>query len=297
MNKIYLSLFAICVLAGCRKFDDNINRNTNLPGTASGTQLLANAMLSLPTLSSSPTGEFLAQYLAETQYPGASLYPEGGTSFYSLYQGPLMNIETALNSRDLTAVEGPVSNQVAVAKILKAYYFWHITDRWGDVPYTEALKGAEDFTPAYDTQESIYNNLFKLLEEANAGIVPGNISNDIIYGGDVTKWKKLANTIHLLMALRLSNVNPTKGKEEFNKALTAGIMASNADNFVFKHLADANNQNYWYGEINRGREWWALTATLVDKLKAAGDPRLPVYGNQVRTGGGYTGLPFGTTAG
>ena len=297
MKKIYISFIAICIFAGCRKFDDNINRNTNLPGTASGTQLLANAMLSLPTLSSSPTGEFLAQYLAETQYPGASLYPEGGTSFYGLYQGPLMNIETALNSRDLTAVEGPVSNQIAVAKILKAYYFWHITDRWGDVPYTEALKGADDFTPAYDTQESIYNNLFKLLDEASAGIVPGNISNDIIYNGDVTKWKKLANTIHLLMALRLSNVNPTKGKEEFNKALTAGIMTSNADNFVFRHLADANNQNYWYGEVNRGREWWALTATLVDKLKAAGDPRLPVYGNQVRAGGGYTGLPFGTTAG
>jgi hypothetical protein len=186
---------------------------------------------------------------------------------------------------------------VAVAKILKAYYFWNITDRWGDVPYTEALSGEADFTPAYDTQESIYNNLFKLLDEANSGIVTGNITNDIMYGGDMTKWKKLANTIHLLMALRLSNVNPTKGKEEFAKALASGIMTSNADNFVFRHLADANNQNYWYGEVSRGREWWALTETLVDELKPVNDPRLMVYGNPVRTGGGYTGLKFGTTTG
>jgi hypothetical protein len=298
MKKIYIGLLACSIAFGCNKFDDNINRNTNLPSQASGTQLLANAMLSLPTLSSSPTGEFLAQFLSETQYPGASLYPEGGTSFYGLYQGPLINIETALNSKDLTAIEGPVVNQVAVAKILKAYYFWQITDRWGDVPYTQSMKGQANFTPVYDTQESIYNNLFQLLDEASAGIVAGNISNDIMYGTDVSKWKKLANTVHMLMGLRLSQVNPAKGKEEFNKAVTAGIMTSNADNFVFKHLADANNQNYWYGEVvGRSREWWALSETLVDKLKPLSDPRLQIFGNPAKTGGQYTGLKFGTTTG
>jgi len=297
MKKIYIALLACSLAVSCNKFDENINRNTNLPGQASGTQLLSNAMLTLPTLSSSPTGEFLAQFLAETQYPGASLYPEGGTSFYGLFQGPLINIETALNSKDLTVLEGPVNNQLAVAKILKAYYFWHITDRWGDVPYSEALKGIDNFTPVYDTQESIYNNLFQLLDEANAMIVTGNISNDVMYAGDVTKWKKLANTVHMLMALRLSEINPAKGKEEFNKAVTEGIMTSNADNFVFKHLADANNQNYWYGEVSRGREWWALTETLVDKLKPVDDPRLKVYGNTTKTGGEYIGLKFGTTTG
>src|SRR5690606_20607622 len=98
----------------------------------------------------------------------------------------------------------PTTNQIAVAKILKAFYFWNITDRWGDVPFTESLQGANDFTPKYDSQESIYYALFDMLEEANAMIVPGNIPGDIIYNGDMTKWKKLGNTIHMLMALRLS---------------------------------------------------------------------------------------------
>ena len=117
-------------MAGCNKFADDINVNPNLPSQASGAQLIGNSTYFLPGLSSSPQGEFHAQYLAETQYPGASLYPDGGTSFYSLYYGPLINLEKVLTS-ELTPAEGPIANQRAVAKILKAYFMWHITDRWG----------------------------------------------------------------------------------------------------------------------------------------------------------------------
>lgn len=298
MKKIYALLLSCFMLASCDKFDEDININPNQPSNASGTQLIANAALSLSSLGSSPSAQFHAQYLAETQYPGASLYPDGGTSFYWLYQGPLMNLQTVLNSESLSATEGPVNNQRAVAKILKAYFFWHTTDRWGDVPYSEALLGAENFTPKYDTQEAIYNDLFIQLEQANSEITAGNISNDIIYNGDVNKWKRLANTIRMLMALRLSEVDPTKAAAEFNKALEAGIMTSNADNLVFRHLADANNQNYWFGEIsNRNREWWALTETLVNELKPVEDPRLAVYGAPARTSDEFVGLPYGRVEG
>jgi len=139
MKKIYSMLAVGLLLTACNKFDADINTNPNLPNKASGAQLINNSILSLPTLQSSPQAEFHAQYLSETQYPGGSLYPEGGTNFYSLYQGPLINLQKVLTS-ELTPTEGPVANQVAVAKILKAYYFWNITDRWGDVPFTESLK-------------------------------------------------------------------------------------------------------------------------------------------------------------
>lgn len=296
MKRIILFFVAGSVMASCNKFDEDINTNPNLPSKASGTQLIANAALFLPGLSSSPQGEFFAQYLAETQYPGASLYPDGGTNFYGLYQGPLMNLQSVLNS-ELTPTDGPVENQRAVAKILKAYFFWHITDRWGDVPYSEALRGSEDFTPKYDRQQAIYDSIFKLLSEANAMIVPGNITNDIIYNGDITKWQKLGNSIHMLAALRLSEVNETKASSEFNNALAAGVMTANSGNLVFKHLSNAQNQNYWYGQIEvQNREWWALTETLVDYMKPLDDPRLPVYGQQT-SGGEYVGLEFGTTVG
>lgn len=296
MKRIYLFLAAGLFMAGCNKFDDDINVNPNLPSKASGTQLIGNAALFLPGLSSSPQGEYHAQYLAETQYPGQSLYPDGGTNFYGLYQGPLINLEKAL-SADLTPTDGPIANQRAVAKILKAYFFWHITDRWGDVPFTEALKGAANFTPVYDPQELIYDSIFRYLGEANAMIVPGNITNDIMYGGDINKWKRLGNSIRLLAALRLSEVNPTKAAAEFNNALAAGVMGANTDNFVFKHLADANNQNYWYNEIVvRNREWWALSENLVDYMNPLNDPRLPIYGKK-NNANIYKGLTYGTTVG
>ncbi|UJH90979.1 SusD/RagB family nutrient-binding outer membrane lipoprotein [Antarcticibacterium sp. 1MA-6-2] len=295
MKNRYIILMLLCsTVLGCDNFDDEININPNQPSEASGTQLIAQAQLSLPGLSSSPQGEFLAQYLAETQYVGASLYPQGSTSFYGFYQGPLIALQEVIDAEELNATQGPPSNQKAVAKILKAYFFWNITDRWGDVPYFQALQGTDNFTPVYDTQEEIYNDLFQELKEANDMMVSGEISDDIIYGGDMENWRKLANSVRLLMALRLSEVDEDKARTEFNDALEDGVFTSNDDNLVFQHLADANNQSYWYGQVvNQNREWWALTQNLVEMMKPVEDPRLPVYGDPARESGEFVGRPYG----
>jgi len=168
-----------------------------------------------------------------------------------------------------------------------------MTDRWGDIPYSEALKGKDNFTPKYDKQQDIYNSLFALLDEANAAIVTGNIKNDIVYNGDVAKWKKLGNTIHLLMALRLSKVDAVKGAAEFNKAITNGIMTANTDNLAYPHLAEQPNENFWYNQFTRlGRNWYAVSKPLVDYMKPLNDPRLPVFANK-NTAGEYVGLDYG----
>ena len=298
MKQLTILSIAIILLSGCSKFDDDININPNQPSSASNTQLIANAQLYLPGLSTSPQAQYNAQFLSETEYPNLSLYNQVSFNFYDLYTGPLMNLETVLKSTNYNGNEGPVANQIAVAKILKAYFFWHITDRWGDVPYTDALKTSANFAPKYDKQEVIYDSLFKLLEDANNMIVTGNIINDIVYNGDMAKWKKLANTLRMLMALRLSKVNPSKGSTQFNAAMTAGPMTANADNLVFKHLPEAANQNYWYGQVfGLNRTWWALSKTLVDKMKPASDPRLAIYGDKTKSiPQDYVGLPYGNTS-
>lgn len=297
MRKINILIVTVLMLSGCNKFGD-INVNPNLPSKASNTQLIANAQLMLPVLQEVPQGEFYAQYLMETLYPNLSLYTEPSASFYTLYHDPLMNLESVLTKPEQNSLDGPIPNQIAVAKVLKAYFFWHITDRWGDVPYSQALKGESTFTPVYDTQESIYNNLLALLTQASGEFVAGKITNDIIYAGDPDKWKRLSNTIRLLMALRMSDASPDKAREEFNKALTAGIMLSNSDNFTFKNLPDANNESFWYNQWTvQGREWWAGSELLVNTLKNADDPRLAVYVLPNAQDGLYVGLPYGSTDG
>lgn len=303
MKKIFHLLYivlALVVAGGCKKFDGSLNTDPNRPTKASGTQLIASAERSLSDMSSSPFGVHYPQHLSNTSFPDNSRYTTISFNFSGWYTGPLMDLETVINSTTLDANEGPVVNQVAVAKILKAYIFWFLTDRWGDIPYSEALKGAANFTPKYDKQQAIYNSLFTLLDEANAAIVTGNIKNDILYNGDVTRWKKMGNTIHLLMALRLSNVDAVKGALEFNKAVANGIMTANTDNFAYPHLADAANENFWYTQMNRmGRLWYAVSKPMVDTLLYVNDPRLPIFANRATSGansGNYAGLPYGQTS-
>lgn len=291
-TSLYILFAAAMFLSSCKKFDGSLNIDPNRPTKASGTQLIANAEMFLPEMSSSPFGVHYPQHLSNTSFTDNSRYTTINFNFYGWYTGPLMNLETVFTST-LDANEGPIVNQIAVAKILKAFFYWHMTDRWGDIPYSEALKGKDNFTPRYDKQQDIYNSLFTLLDEANAAIVTGNIKNDIVYNGDVAKWKKFGNTIRLLMALRLSKVDPVKGAAEFNKALTNGIMTANTDNFAYPHLAEQPNENFWYNQFTRlGRNWYAVSKPVVDYMKPLDDPRLPVFANK-NTAGNYVGLDYG----
>ncbi|MDB5191155.1 MAG: hypothetical protein JWQ96_718, partial [Segetibacter sp.] len=294
INKTTSILFAVAALAGgCKKFDGSMNISPNQATQTTATQLIASAQRSLPDISSSPFGVHYPQYLSNTSFTDNSRYTTINFNFYGWYNGPLMDLESVITSPPLNTNEGPIANQVAVAKILKAYFYWFMTDRWGDIPYSQALKGKENFTPKYDKQQDIYNNLFTLLDEANAAIVTGNIKNDLVYGGDMTKWKKLGNTIHQLMALRLSKVDPTKGALEFNKAVANGLMTTNTDNFAYLHLSDPANENYWYNSFTRlGRNWFAVSKPIVDYLRPVDDPRLPVFANK-NTAGNYVGLDYG----
>lgn len=280
------------IFASCKKFDSKYYTDPNNPATQTSMQLVANAEFYLPDISSSPYGVHYAQYLSLTAFTDNSRFVNTNFNFYTWFTGPLMNLDEAIKKANSIS-DGPIANQKAVAKILKAYIMWFATDRWGDLPYTDALKENLNFTPKYDKQQDIYNALFILLDEANAEIVAGNVKNDIIYNGDINKWKKLGNTIHMLMALRLSKVDPAKGKAEFLKAQANGIMTANSDNLAYPHLAEQAHENYWYNSFTRlGRNWYALSNTLVNYMKPLDDPRLPIYGN-LNSANTYGGLEFG----
>ncbi len=291
---LFVSL--LIIVGGCNlvTFDEDINENPNLPSEATPSQLLANAMLYLPGLAEDPQGVYLAQFLSKTIYQSNSFYPPQPTRFYDWYQGPLMNVQTVIENKSST------QNEVAVAKIIKAYFFWNLTDRWGPIPFTNALQGTEEITPAYDSEKTIYYTLFDLLEEAANQInTSGTLENDIIYHGSLSKWKKLANSTRLLMALRLSEVAPSKAKKEFKQALNAGVLTSNKGSLVFHNKSNANNWGFWYEQIVAGsvREWWAMSEGVMQLMRPYNDPRLPVYADTTRRAVEkyeYNGLPYGT---
>lgn len=174
-----------------------------------------------------------------------------------------------------------------------------MTDRWGDIPYSQALKGKEAFSPVYDKQQDIYTNLFKELSEAVAQIKEGEagVVGDVLLKGDMAAWKRFANTIRMVMALRLSKADPAKGKTEFAAAIAAGVITNNAQNILYKFVSgDPNNYNPWYNNYSvSNRNDYAISTTMTGYMSPKNDPRLKVYG-EVLAGGVVKGLPYGRNA-
>jgi hypothetical protein len=302
MKRILTILLAVSLgLASCDKFGDtNVSPASLAAPTTRG--LLTNSLQSMPGLMMGALGNLYSQYLSEGPYPGGSLYSDKTFSFATWYTGPLYNLTKIIEYNNAgspyadPATMGSVSNQIAVSRILKAYYFLQMTDRWGDIPYTAALKGAEAFAPVYDKQQDIYTDLFKELKAANDQIKTAEkgVVGDILLNGDMAAWKRFANTTRMIMALRLSKVDPAKGKTEYTSALADGVISSNAQNIGYTFIGgDPNNYNPWYNNYSvSNRNDYALSATMTNYMTPKNDPRMKVYG-EVLAGGVVKGLTYG----
>jgi hypothetical protein len=308
LNRFLLVFIAGALITSCKKITDDINVNPNQPTNLSTGYALTSALQYLggtaggnaTTNINSAAGELYSQYLAETFYNNESRFALAQYDYQGYYTGPLADLEQIIkfntdeNTKGLatTTKFGSNANQIASARILKAFIFLTITDRWGDIPYSEALKGNVNLSPKFDAQKDIYTDLFKELTEAQAQFDGGApLTGDILFSGDNTKWKHWANSLRAVMALRLSKVDPTTGSSEFKKAVADGLMASSDDNATYNYLAEQNNENPFYGNY-RSRYDYAVSDQVVNRLKANTDPRLPVYAAPTATGT-FVGLPYG----
>ncbi|WP_421828416.1 SusD/RagB family nutrient-binding outer membrane lipoprotein [Larkinella sp.] len=306
--KLYKSiLFAGLMLTtvACSDFEEmNVNPNSPLlPNTSS---LFTGAIRTVGTMNSQvgPAGfnitpALYVQQFGDVTYIEDSRYKTINFSYNGLYAGPLVNLQAIIDqntneaTRASVATYGSNNNQIAIARILKAYIYQWMTDRWGDIPYSQALKGDQNFSPAFDKQQDIYTDLFKEYKEAAAQFDAGTtVKGDILLSGNATRWKKFAATQRMLAALQLSKVDPTKGKAEFTAAVADGVLASNADNVRYTFLSDANNENPLYTNyVRSNRKDFAVSNTFVDYLKKVSDPRLP-YLAAPNQRGEYVGVPY-----
>ncbi|MDO6431715.1 SusD/RagB family nutrient-binding outer membrane lipoprotein [Flavitalea sp. BT771] len=284
---------------GCKKFPSDINVSPNSPTIASNAQLLTSSINYIPVIIEGISGALYTQQWAEKPYTDDSRYISVNFNFYGIYSGPLENLQTIIDGKTFNASEGSKNNQLAVARILRAYFYWHMTDRWGDIPYSQALKAKDNFAPKYDAQKDIYADLLKELKEAAAQIDDGNgVAGDLLYGDDpntqMDKWRRLANSMRALMALRLSKIDPDKGKVEFADAIAGGFITNNSGNAVYVHLSDPTNQNYWYYVADvQNRPWYWISKTMTDYMNPLQDPRLPIFADPAPATGDYAGVPYG----
>lgn len=185
------------------------------------------------------------------------------------------------------------SNINAALRIYRVYMMSLITDVYGDCPYFEAGRGYIDqkFNPRYDTQEEIYSDFFVELKAAAEQLsgAADRLTGDLIFSGDLDKWKKLANSLRMRYAMRISKVAPEKARQEFEDALASegGVMLSAADDALIKYMDVAfsfGQESYsdyrgnalsqlWFGNDPANNPSY-ICSTFFNRLKDTGDPRV-----------------------
>ena len=233
--------------------------------------------------------------------------------FEFTYNDQLKNIAEVLKQSGPGGfAEGKYVNMRNAARILRAFSFARLTDFYGSVPYTEANKGTEGiFFPKYDTQDVIYTDLLKELDEAAAAMNTSNgdegfTDADFIYKGDINKWKRFSYSLMLRLAMRISNVDAAKAATYVSKAVAGGVFTSNADN-MWVPLADGPSEWVNQNGISRafdpgdGGQPAFLSATMVNFLKGANansaaddDPRLMILSSGIGDWAGGVFTPVTT---
>lgn len=276
---------AACDPADLTEVNQNPNNPTDAPSTALFTAATRNAAGTWLGTLNLRGFELLAQHLAEVQYPESDQYlrlrrSSTSNTFNNSYNVELQDLELII----ARANEASNAAQYGPAEVMRAWIFFNLTDTYGDVPYSEAFQAADGvLQPAYDTQESIYADLFARLDRVSTAM--GSASgtgfgdSDPIYAGDLASWRRFANSLRARQALRVVNVDPALANTQLTAAFSAagGLIETNAQNAEFAWPGDGVYDNPWATNF-KTRDDHRLSEDLTILLENTGDPRATVFG-------------------
>lgn len=203
--------------------------------------------------------------------------PRWNDSYVGPFEDGNASIKLLVQGIALTTGDPSQSNLRNMMRIWKAHVFMGMVDTYADVPYFEAGKAYLEgiYSPVYDDDAVIYDDLYNELKSAEAALSPSgdDVPEDLIYGGDVAKWKKLANSLLLRLGMRYSKINPAKAEDIVSEAFNAGVMQTNDDDAYISYTQIYNNP--MNGIATNNPYFYYLAEPLVNELKATNDPRAP----------------------
>lgn len=316
MNKIRIAGIAVVltaflfIISACTKDFDTINTDPNKPGLekADPGMLLTNAIEALTDrvqeiFLGEEMGNCWAQHEAKCQYTDEDRYiyrtSVVNATWNSFYAASGMDVQTLMN----VAVDKQNENYRGVALVLKGYIASLLTDMFGPVPYTDAWTGAGNTLPSYDSQETIYRDVIAKLDTANAILSDAgkSIEGDILFGNDIMKWKKFANSLRMRLLLRMSAKDAQFVTTELSKMVadptTYPIFESNADNAALAYLG-SNPNNHPMNENRKTRDDHRVSKTLTDIMWTNSpyiDYRICIYA-QKSGNNTFEGMPNGLTS-
>ena len=298
-NLIYI-FTALLIMVSCDSDEtyEGLNKDPNNPTTVTADALFTSATVSLfkqleSTSVNSNIFRMVSQYWTETQYVDEANFDLQNRNipqnFWStLYTSVLYDLK---NAKELTTD----AKQKAQIEVIEVYTWQLLVDTFGDIPYSEALQGQGDATPAYDDGNTIYTDLIARIDTAITGLGgagTGFVQPDVIYSGDIAKWIKFANSLKLKLAVHVGN-SPAAN------AAAGGAFTSNADNATIAFEGSTPNTNpLWVSLVQSGRNDFVPAKTIVDVMNTLADPRRTVFFEDNLTVSGtitYEGGVYGTT--
>lgn len=285
--KLYILPILLSVLlttSSCNDQLDDINKNPNATENPEAAYLLTGSLKHGADLYWGNNANFDTELLfiqqwASIQYTESDRYDISNTSdnVTTLWNTSYYTLITDLNTISTMPDTKANKNYKAIALILKSWVFQLLTDSYGDIPYTEA---GQVIIPKYDAQKDVYEGLLNDLTEAESSLSSDNgvVEGDVVYNGDVTLWKKFANSLKLRIALRIADREPELAKQTINDLVTnntTGLIDNISSNFKFIYTSSPQ-QNPMASQFET-REDFRVSKTIVDKLTSLNDPRLPIY--------------------
>lgn len=306
----YLFIFVAiaAMVSSCTKGFEDLNANPNQPSSVSTSFLLTSAQKQLMDYTidewwNGRRGQQLSQFWSSNQYSSESRYQlrPGITNSYwiSFYAGGMADLEEIIRLNTESPEEyvgyGSNDNQIAVATIMQAWVFQMLSDCFGDIPFSEALQGADFPNPKYDSQADVYSGIIAMLNNASSMINVGESGpqGDVVYNGDMAQWQKFANSLKLRVALRMADANAGAAETAVGEAVDAGVFGSNSDNAHFQYQSGAPNNNP-INEDAKTRNDFCASNVIIDYMTGLSDPRMGHFFN-ANTDGEYVGEVYGLT--
>lgn len=321
MKWLNLLILALCLVSAC-ELPDNVDPKAanEVDVETILTNALRDGLAHIDNMSQNINiSRLLCQYTSQVQYADPSRYqfehrqiPDGYWNTAYLVLRDLMEVKTILAKKlsdDSDFFYRNTANKIAIADIIEVLMVQNLVDFFGNVPYTEALGGAENKTPAYDDAKSIYDDLQARLTDdiaiLTAGAADGSWgAEDVVYGGDVTMWNKFAATLKLRMGMRLADVDATATQSYVSEAVAAGCLEAGESMQLHWQGVSPHVNTIYNLFIVANRHDFVPTKTIIDIMEARGDARMPAYFTQVDTSTepgvehwAYIGFPYGLVSG
>ncbi|RCH55719.1 SusD/RagB family nutrient-binding outer membrane lipoprotein [Mucilaginibacter hurinus] len=250
-------IIAAAGLTGCKKFLD-INQNPNNPDSADPNLLLPTTQAAVSQIVGNAFqiyGSFWAQYWTQnptsSQYRSIDQYNPAATAFdrpwLILYRNALINADLIIKSP-----QTDIDHTKGIAYIMKAYAYQLTTDAFGDVPLKEALQPTLYTSPKFDSQQSVYDSIFKYIDlglglvQSGTSVAVGN--QDMIFKGNMDSWVAFANTLKLRAYLRIANVDAAKAQAGIEALYATSPTFLNADATI-TYTTTGGNENPLYNEM------------------------------------------------